>query len=76
MSIMHRRLPLRIYSTLVKRELHFERRSPPPSIIDLRSDTLTVPSKAMRAAMSDAKVGDDVYDGDPTVMGKKYADFP
>jgi threonine aldolase len=36
-------------------------------MIDLRSDTVTVPSPAMRAAMSDAAVGDDVYGEDPTV---------
>jgi threonine aldolase len=35
--------------------------------IDLRSDTVTVPGPAMRAAMSDAAVGDDVYGEDPTV---------
>ena len=36
-------------------------------IIDLRSDTVTQPSEAMRCAMRDAKVGDDVYGEDPTV---------
>ncbi len=35
--------------------------------IDLRSDTVTEPSKAMRSAMSAAAVGDDVYGEDPTV---------
>jgi threonine aldolase len=35
--------------------------------IDLRSDTVTAPSTAMRAAMASAEVGDDVLDGDPTV---------
>src|SRR5690242_19883007 len=34
--------------------------------IDLRSDTVTRPSAAMRRAMADAEVGDDVLDGDPT----------
>lgn len=34
---------------------------------DFRSDTVTQPSAAMRAAMLDAPVGDDVLDGDPTV---------
>src|SRR3712207_6389204 len=38
-----------------------------PSRIDLRSDTVTRPSRAMRQAMADAEVGDDVLDGDPTV---------
>jgi threonine aldolase len=37
------------------------------SIIDLRSDTLTQPTPAMRAAMAAAEVGDDVYGEDPTV---------
>lgn len=36
-------------------------------MIDLRSDTLTRPTEAMRAAMSRAEVGDDVYGEDPTV---------
>lgn len=35
--------------------------------IDLRSDTVTQPTLAMRAAMGAAKVGDDVYGDDPTV---------
>jgi threonine aldolase len=36
-------------------------------IIDLRSDTVTRPTAAMRAAMAAAEVGDDVYGDDPTV---------
>jgi len=35
--------------------------------IDLRSDTVTLPSPAMRRAMAEAEVGDDVYGEDPTV---------
>jgi threonine aldolase len=35
--------------------------------IDLRSDTVTKPTSAMRRAMAEAEVGDDVLDGDPTV---------
>jgi threonine aldolase len=35
--------------------------------IDLRSDTVTMPTHAMREAMSRAQVGDDVYGEDPTV---------
>ncbi|MBS7334612.1 MAG: low-specificity L-threonine aldolase [Eubacteriales bacterium] len=35
--------------------------------IDLRSDTVTRPTLAMRAAMAAAEVGDDVYGDDPTV---------
>jgi threonine aldolase len=44
---------------------------PPPApihaMIDLRSDTVTRPTTAMRAAMAAAEVGDDVYREDPTV---------
>ena len=36
-------------------------------IVDLRSDTVTRPTPAMRAAMAEAEVGDDVYGEDPTV---------
>jgi threonine aldolase len=36
-------------------------------MIDLRSDTVTKPTPAMRRAMMDADVGDDVYGEDPTV---------
>jgi threonine aldolase len=36
-------------------------------VIDLRSDTVTKPSAAMRQAMFEAEVGDDVYAEDPTV---------
>lgn len=37
-------------------------------IIDLRSDTVTKPSKAMMDAMMSAEVGDDVFNEDPTVL--------
>jgi threonine aldolase len=37
------------------------------SAIDLRSDTVTRPTVAMRAEMAAAEVGDDVYEDDPTV---------
>lgn len=37
------------------------------NIIDLRSDTVSHPTPAMREAMADAAVGDDVYGDDPTV---------
>jgi threonine aldolase len=37
------------------------------STIDLRSDTVTRPTPAMRKAIAEAEVGDDVLDGDPTV---------
>ncbi len=39
----------------------------PAGPIDLRSDTLTRPTKQMRAAMAAAEVGDDVLDRDPTM---------
>ncbi|MGC9361113.1 MAG: beta-eliminating lyase-related protein, partial [Anaerolineae bacterium] len=35
-------------------------------MIDLRSDTVTLPTEAMRKAMYEAEVGDDVYGEDPT----------
>lgn len=35
-------------------------------LLDLRSDTVTKPTPAMRRAMADAEVGDDVLEGDPT----------
>jgi threonine aldolase len=37
------------------------------SLIDLRSDTVTRPTEAMRRAMATADVGDDVYGEDPTI---------
>jgi threonine aldolase len=36
-------------------------------LVDLRSDTLTMPSPEMRRAMHDAELGDDVFGEDPTV---------
>ncbi len=54
-------------------------------IIDLRSDTVTLPTSEMRKAMFEAEVGDDVYSEDPTInrlekmaaerMGKEAALF-
>ena len=54
-------------------------------MIDLRSDTVTKPTAAMRRAMAEAEVGDDVYGEDPTlnrleqraaeIMGKEAAVF-
>jgi threonine aldolase len=41
--------------------------APSAEIIDLRSDTVTRPTPAMRKAMAEAEVGDDVYGDDPTV---------
>ncbi|MCX5764226.1 MAG: beta-eliminating lyase-related protein, partial [Gemmatimonadetes bacterium] len=42
-------------------------------MIDLRSDTVTRPGPAMRRAMAEAEVGDDVLDGDPTVRALEEA---
>jgi threonine aldolase len=45
--------------------------------IELRSDTFTVPTPAMRRAMADAEVGDDQYGEDPTVnrLERRSADI-
>ena len=45
-------------------------------LVDLRSDTVTRPTPAMRAAMAEAEVGDDVYGEDPTVnrLEEAYAE--
>lgn len=40
----------------------------PERTVDLRSDTVTRPNAAMRRAMAEAEVGDDVYGEDPTVL--------
>ena len=40
----------------------------PSERVDLRSDTITQPTKAMREAMASADVGDDVFGEDPTVI--------
>jgi threonine aldolase len=55
------------------------------TLVDLRSDTLTMPTEGMRRAMSEADLGDDVFGEDPTVnrlqrraaelMGKEDALF-
>jgi len=46
-------------------------------MIDLRSDTVTTPTPAMRRAMAEAEVGDDVYGEDPTVnrLQERVADL-
>ena len=36
-------------------------------VVDLRSDTVTLPSPEMRRAMYEAELGDDVYGEDPTL---------
>jgi len=40
----------------------------PSRSIDLRSDTVTRPTAAMRRAMAEAEVGDDVFGDDPTII--------
>jgi threonine aldolase len=45
----------------------------PGSLVDLRSDTVTRPSAAMRRAMAEAEVGDDAYGEDPTVRALEEA---
>lgn len=49
----------------------------PDPIVDLRSDTVTRPTPAMRRAMAEAEVGDDVYREDPTVnrLQERAAEF-
>jgi threonine aldolase len=49
----------------------------PGAVVDLRSDTVTRPTPAMRAAMADAEVGDDVFGEDPTVavLERRVADL-
>jgi len=44
-----------------------------PDVVDLRSDTVTRPTPAMRRAMAEAEVGDDDYGEDPTVRGLEEA---
>src|SRR5258705_5705779 len=48
-----------------ERELHLPQGA--ANVVDLRSDTVTRPTPAMRRAMAEAEVGDDVYLEDPTV---------
>jgi threonine aldolase len=45
----------------------------PERLIDLRSDTVTRPSPAMRRAMAEAEVGDDVFGEDPTIRALEEA---
>jgi threonine aldolase len=44
-----------------------------PDVVDLRSDTVTRPTPAMRRAMAEADVGDDDYGEDPTVRALEEA---
>ena len=42
-------------------------------LVDLRSDTITQPTPAMRQAMTEAIVGDDVFGDDPAVRALEEA---
>jgi len=53
--------------TETKSNVDPDRVSPMNGVVDLRSDTVTRPTAAMREAMAKAEVGDDVYGEDPTV---------
>src|SRR5690349_10240290 len=65
--------PLTLHSSLLAASRQSRYHSPPRirrvpmKQIDLRSDTVTLPSEAMRSTMAAAEVGDDVYGEDPTV---------
>jgi threonine aldolase len=58
---------LLVESEAVRHPSRARRSAANPGLIDLRSDTVTRPTKQMRAAMAAAEVGDDVLDGDPTM---------
>lgn len=76
--IFRRRLPTKVFlTTCLRRNMYQGGDSnvngfKSMKVIDLRSDTVTKPSAAMRLAMQNALVGDDVYREDPTVNGKQF----
>lgn len=45
------------------------------SVVDLRTDQVTKPTSAMRAAMASAEVGNDIFGEDPTVKGQSSSLF-
>ena len=47
-----------------------------PVRLDMRSDTVTQPTAAMRCAMAEAEVGDDVYGDDPTAVSYTHLTLP
>ena len=49
----------------------------PEPVVDLRSDTVTKPTEAMRQAIAEAEVGDDVFHDDPSVLAleRRVADL-
>jgi threonine aldolase len=66
------------YTIAYQKTTNKQKGSSMKNIIDLRSDTITKPTKAMRDAMYAAEVGDDVYLEDPTTncleeMGAKIS---
>ena len=69
---MPTRYPTRRFETLVyfRGMAQTSQLQPPPSnlLVDLRSDTVTQPSPAMRQAMLDAPVGDDVFGEDESIQ--------
>jgi len=73
-SLLYARLESLTYNrdnTPPRRYSHRKPRKRKPEMqppIDLRSDTVTHPSRAMRQAMATADVGDDVFGDDPTVL--------
>ena len=48
-------------------KITYKEKEIPMKLIDLRSDTVTQPTPAMREAIANAEVGDDVYGEDPTI---------
>src|SRR3954463_8249468 len=57
-------------STAVTKSEQLER-THTAAVVDLRSDTVTKPTPAMRRAMAEAEVGDDVYGENPTINKKE-----
>lgn len=52
-----------MYSLDAFKKLHVEN----VRVVDVRSDTVSIPTPEMRKAMAEAAVGDDVYGEDPTI---------
>ena len=66
---------LRVLSNCSQR--YYAARARISEVIDMRSDTVTRPSKKMKEVMTKCALGDDVYGDDPTVnyMQESLADF-
>lgn len=77
-GILYRRMLLRAVCQCGRRQTYLRSyhkgfpasTAPDVQVVDLRSDTITKPSAAMRRAMAEAEVGDDVFGEDPTINGK------